>query len=98
MIGDPVLWEIIGADFTGPVAGAYLAFPLGGNGGVLLLLLGLVQLGAENFHGPVLVVILAALVLALHHRAGGQVGDADGGFRFVDVLAAGAGGAEGVDL
>ena len=98
MVGDTVLGEVIGADLAGPVAGAYLAFPLGGNGGVLLLLLGLVQLGAENFHGPVLVFILAALVLALHHRAGGQVGDADGGLSLVDVLSACAGGAEGVDL
>src|SRR5690606_31421535 len=42
--------------------------------------------------------VLAALGLALHHQAAGQVGDADGRVGLVDVLAAGAGGAESVDL
>jgi len=41
--------------------------------------------------------VLRALVLALHHDAGGEVRDAHGGIRHIDVLAAGAGGAEGVD-
>jgi hypothetical protein len=36
-------------------------------------------------------------VLALGHDAGGQVGDAHGRVGLVDVLAAGAAGAEGVD-
>ena len=42
--------------------------------------------------------MLGALILALHHQAGGQVGDADGGVGLVDVLTTGPGGAEGVDL
>jgi hypothetical protein len=40
---------------------------------------------------------LRALVLALDDDAGGKVGDADGGVGLVDVLAAGTGGAVGVD-
>ena len=41
--------------------------------------------------------MLRALVLTLHHHAGRQVGDANSGVGLVDVLAAGAGGAIGVD-
>jgi hypothetical protein len=48
-------------------------------------------------HGLGPVLVLGALVLALHHDARGQVGDADGGVGLVDVLAAGAGGPVGVD-
>ena len=43
------------------------------------------------------VLVLRALVLALDHDARRQVRDADGGIGLVDVLAAGAGGAIGVD-
>ena len=42
--------------------------------------------------------MLAALILTFHHNAGGQVGDADGGLGFIDVLPAGAARTEGVDL
>ena len=35
---------------------------------------------------------MAALVLTLHHRARGQVGDADGGLGLIHMLAAGAAG------
>src|SRR5690606_36788618 len=41
---------------------------------------------------------LAAFGLGLDHDAGGQVRDADGRVGLVDVLAAGARGAEGVDV
>jgi hypothetical protein len=40
--------------------------------------------------------VLAASVLALHHDAGGNVRQAHGRVGLVDVLAAGAAGAEGV--
>ena len=98
MIGDPPLGVVIGADPLAAVAGAYLAFPLAGNGGVVLGLFCVIQSCAQHFHGLVFVFMLAALVLALHHRAGGQVGNANGGGGFVDVLPPCAGGAEGVDL
>ncbi|MNG93816.1 hypothetical protein D3C79_527970 [compost metagenome] len=42
--------------------------------------------------------MLGALILALHHQPGRQVGDADGGVGLVDVLTTGPGGAEGVYL
>ena len=41
--------------------------------------------------------MLGTIVLALGDDAGGQVGDADGAVGLVDVLAARAAGAEGVD-
>ena len=98
MIGHAVLGEVVGADLTAAVAAAHLLLALLGNGGVLLLQLCLIQAGTENFHGALTVLMLAALVLTLHHRACGQVGNADGGLRLIDVLTACARGAIGVDL
>ena len=98
MIGHTVLGEVIGADALAAVAAADLAAALLGDGGALLFLLGLIEAGAEDLHGAILVFILAALVLAFDDRAGGQVRDADGAFGFVDMLAARAGGPVGVDL
>src|SRR5262249_8407957 len=60
-------------------------------------LLQLDQLRAQELHRHRLVLGLRALVLALHDDAGGDVGDAHGRVGLVDVLAAGAGGAVGVD-
>ena len=90
--------EIVGADLAAAVAAAYLTFPLLGNGGILPFLLGLVQPGTQDLHRPLPVFMLAAFVLTLYHRTGGQVCDADGGFRLVNVLPAGTGGTVGVDL
>ncbi len=56
-----------------------------------------VQAGGEDFHRLRFVGVLAASVLAFDHHACGQVGDADGGIGFIDVLPARAGCAEGVD-
>ena len=54
------------------------------------------QPGTQHFQrrGPILV--LAPLVLALHHDVRGQVGQADRARRFVDVLAAGSAGPKDV--
>lgn len=41
--------------------------------------------------------MLGTLILALDDNAGGKVGDADGRFSFIDVLATGPGGAKGVN-
>ncbi len=64
-----------------------------------LLLARLLVLDARGEHRKRLlaVLVLRARVLAFDHDAGGQVRDADRGVGLVDVLAAGARGAEGVD-
>ena len=57
----------------------------------------LVQTRAKDLHGHLAVFVLAALVLALHYNAGGEVRDSHSGVGNVDVLAAMTTGAEGVD-
>ena len=64
---------------------------------LLLLQLQVVEAGLEHLHGHLAVADLAALVLAGDHDAGGQVGDAHRGVGHVDVLAARAARAVGVD-
>src|SRR4029450_4537736 len=54
------------------------------------------DLGLEHGHGAGAVLGLAALDLAGHHDAGGDVGEPHRGRRLVDVLAAGARGPEHV--
>src|SRR5208282_1511954 len=84
------------ADLAAEADAALFVVQLGGLG-LALFDLELVELGAQELHGDFAVLELAALVLALHDDAGGDVGEADGGLDFVDVLAAVAAGAEGVD-
>ena len=50
----------------------------------------LCELGPEHLHRLGLVLVLTALVLAGHHDAGGEVGEADRRVRLVDVLTTGA--------
>ena len=52
----------------------------------------------QELHRAVLVIELRAFILALYHDAGGQVGDAYGRVGFVNVLAACAAAAVGVDF
>ena len=61
------------------------------------LLLVLEDAAAEDALRLGLVLVLAFFVLALHDDAGGKVRDADGAFRLVDLLTAGAPGPERVD-
>ena len=97
MIGHPALGEVVGADALAPVPGANLAPAALGVGGVHLGLLLLVDAAAQHLHGLFAVFHLAFLILAGGHDARGQVGDAHGRVRAVDMLAALAAGAEGVD-
>ena len=97
MVGHAALWVVVGADALAAVAAADQGFAFGGFFGLGFAFLRVVQAGGEDFHRLRFVGVLAAAVLAFDHHAGGQVGDTDGGVGFVDVLAAGAGCAEGVD-
>src|SRR5690606_11242995 len=94
--GDPALREVVGADALAAVAAADLQPARLRLRRRLSRTLLVQQPGLEQGHGAGAVLVLAALVLALDDDAGGQVGDADGRVGLVDVLAAGAGGAEGV--
>src|SRR5207302_4813953 len=78
------------------VAGADERAALLGAFAVQRLPLPFVQSAAQDAHGPLKVLVLAALVLALDFQLLGRallVPDADGAFGFVDVLSAGAAGA-----
>src|SRR5262245_29260996 len=93
MVGDPVLREIIGADALAAVAGADQGAALLGAFAVQRLLLPFVNPAAQDAHGSLKVLVLAALVLALDFEFFGSaalVPDADGAFGLVDVLPTGA--------
>src|SRR5207237_1372324 len=92
VVGQPVLRKIIGADALAAVAGADHAFALLGPLLVQLLLLHLEEPRPQDAERPLVVLVLAALVLALHVQPGRLVPDAYGAFGLVDVLAAGAAG------
>src|SRR3546814_15295291 len=98
MVGDPALRVVVGADALAAVAAADLQLARGGGGGRLLLGFGLGQHRLEALHRLVAVGVLRALGLRLDHYPAGHVGDADRRLGLVDVLAAGTGRTEGVDL
>src|SRR6266853_4970203 len=97
VVGDPPLRKIVGADALGTVTRADQGFARGGF--LRLLLAPLLVLDARREHGErlFLVLVLRARVLAFHDDAGRQMRDAHGGVGLVDVLAAGARSAVGVD-
>ena len=98
VVGNAALGIVVGTDTLGTVTAADLGAALAGTLGLLALLFGFVELGAQDLHGAVLVLVLRTLVLALDNNAGGDVGDTDGRLGLVDVLAAGTAGTVGVDL
>src|SRR5882757_3226049 len=57
-----------------------------------------VEFRAQHLHGHFAVLVLAALHLAGHDDSAGNVRDANGGFHFIDILAALAAGAESVEF
>src|ERR1043165_3869253 len=97
MVGDPALREVVGADALRAVARPDEALSRGGGLRLLLALLLVADARREHAQRLLAVLVLRARILALHHDARRQVRDADRGVGLVDVLAAGAGGAEGVD-
>ena len=97
MIGHAILREIVGADTLRAVAGADLAFSVGGDGRTLLFHLGFIQPRTQNGQRLVLVFVLAALILTFHDRIGRDMRYADRRRGLVDVLTARTGCAERVD-
>src|ERR1700676_504533 len=97
MVGDAILGIVVGADFFGAVAGFDLAAAFGANGGLLFFELHFIEAGAKDAHGLGAVFDLRFFVLLRDDEPRRQVGDAHGGIRGVDRLAAGAGRAESVD-
>ena len=98
VVGDPALRKVVGADALAersplPISDLRVAACL------LCCSLHLLVVDARGQHGHRLrlVLVLRAIVLALDHDAGRQVRDAHRGIGLVDVLAAGAGRAEGID-
>ena len=87
----------IGADLVAP-ADFGLGFIFARGFGFAALQFGFEQARFQHAHRGGAVLVLAAVILAGDDDAGGGVGDADGAVGGIDVLAAGAGGAIGVDL
>src|SRR5574343_984814 len=97
VVGDPSLWEIVGADTLGAVAGTDQALAGTGDDALLGAHLDVLDPGSQHAHGRGLVGVLRTTVLAFGNDAGRQVGDAHRRVGLVDVLAASTGGTEGVD-
>ena len=97
VIGDAALRKIIGADALGAVARADLELARLRLRTRLFLALVREQPRLQERQRARAILVLRALVLAFDHDAGGQMGDANRRVGLVDVLAAGAGGAIGID-
>ena len=98
MVGDAPLGEVVGPDPLGAVAAPDEQPPLRRPLRRLPVALRREQAGPEQGEGARPVLVLRPLVLALHHHAGRQVGDADRGVGLVDVLPPRPRRPEGVDL
>ena len=98
MITHPALGIVVGADALGTVAGANLQLALGCHLLVRFPLLLLIDAAAQDLQRLFPVLELAALVLAFHYDAGGQVGHTDRRLGLVDMLSAGSAGTEHIHL
>src|SRR6267142_6876391 len=98
MIGDAALRKIIGADALGAVAGPDLLAAIRRARGIDALTFGVIDARAQDIHRGGAVLVLRTAVLHADHDTGRNVGDPDRGFGLVDVLAAGALRAHGLDL
>ena len=97
MIGYPPLWIVIGADSLGTIATTHQVAARIRNFLSRSGFLRAVEFCLQQRHRLGAVLVLGALVLTLHHDAGGNMGQAHGGVGFVDVLAACTGSAIGID-
>src|SRR5918998_4906547 len=89
--------EDVGSDLGSPLYICLLA-TLRGDLALPLLALELEEASPQDAHRDLAVLVLAALVLALHHDARRQVRDPDRRVGLVDVLTTRSGGPVGVDL
>ncbi len=96
VLDHPVGVQHVGADLAAPGVVHFQVFERLA-GFLALPDLEVVEPRAEDLHRGRAILDLAALVLAGHHDAGRQVGEADRRIGLVDVLAAGAARAVGVD-
>ncbi len=97
VVGHAALRKVVGADAVAAVARADQVAPRGGFLRLRRAQLHVLQTRRQHLHRLVLVAVLAAVVLAFDDDAGRQVGQPHRRIGLVDVLAAGARGAEGVD-
>ena len=97
MVGDSVLFEIVGADLFRPVAAAHHGFAFGRKSVVLFLLFYLLQPGTQHAHRFFAVLDLRLFILHRNDDARRHMCDADSRIRRVHRLAARARGTERVD-
>src|SRR6266853_4991494 len=97
VVGDPSLRKIISADALGAVPRTDQGLARGGFLGLLLAQLPVLDARRQHREGLFLVLMLGPSVLAFHYDAGRQMRDSHGGVCLVDVLAARARCAVGVD-
>ena len=88
MVGHTALGIIVGADLCAAVAGAYHGLTLGCDTVEILLMLQIVESRTEFFESAVFVLELRALLLALDHQSGRNMGKTDSRIGGVDALSA----------
>ena len=86
VIGDAVLWTVVGANLFTPVASANQRLSRNGVCAALSLLFSGEKAAAQDRHPFLFIAQLAALVLHLHHRAARDVRDAHRRVSGVDPL------------
>ena len=97
MIGNSALGKVVSPDAVTAIARSNQGFA---RLRLLLMLFALAAVhdaGDQDFHGLFFVAVLAAVILALHHDSGRQMRYAYRRIGFIDVLAPGARGSEGVN-
>lgn len=77
VVGDLVLWEVVGVDVLVVVVVVYLQVVVFGGGGGLLVVFGVEQLCFQVFYGFVVVGMLVVFGLVFYYYVGWQVGDVD---------------------
>ena len=95
MVGGAAVFVVVGADFLAAIAAAHLRQPDGAFLGIGFRQFAFVELGPEDFHGPLPVLELGAFLGAKHPNPRGLVDQVHSGFHLVHVLTTGTTGAGG---